>query len=258
MDRRRDALLEVVAPCSSTMSVVAAPQQRVDPAADQVAIYKPAGLSSERGPGDPGDSVVVRASAQFGWEQCWLPHRLDRPTRGIMMLAGSKTAAARQGAEVRAGAWTKWYTARICGSDAAVAALVGEHRTYLKREGRLARVVRSGGDPARLTILAVAPATDAAGEHHALIRLGTGRFHQIRVMLAHLGHPLVGDVDYGGAPRPARAPREFAEIDLESIALRIDREAHSQVFRLTTHPDRRGLSPRIDAALAAAVVSDAR
>jgi len=255
MDRRRDALLEVVTPCSSATPVAAAPSPRLDSFADEVAIYKPAGLSSERGPGDPGDSVVVRASAQFRWGQCWLPHRLDRPTRGIMMLGGSKTAAARQGAEVRAGAWTKWYTARIRGSDAAVAALAGEHRTYLKREGRFARVVRSGGDPARLTILAVAAATDAAGEHHALIRLGTGRFHQIRVMLAHLGHPLVGDVDYGGAPRASRVPRECADIDLESIALRIERECGPLVFRLAAHRDRRGLSPRIDAALAAAVIS---
>ena len=250
MPARHDASLEVVA--AECVDPCAAPPD------DEVAVYKPAGLSSERGPGDPGDAVVVRAATQFGWPQCWRPHRLDRPTRGIMMLAGSKAAAARQGAEVRAGAWTKWYIARIRGTDTAVAALVGEHKCYVRREGRVARVVRSGGDPARLTVVAVSGATDARGEHHALIRLGTGRFHQIRVMLAHLGHPLVGDLPYGGTGRSGGRDAGYPDIDLESIALRIVRDGATRFHRLAAHRDRQGVSPAIDAALTAEILGDVR
>jgi 23S rRNA-/tRNA-specific pseudouridylate synthase len=61
-------------------------------------------------------------------------------------------------------------------------------------------VVRSGGDPSSLAVVAAAPAPGRTGEWHALIKLETGRFHQIRAMLSNRGFPLVGDRDYGGAP----------------------------------------------------------
>ncbi len=214
---------------------------------DEALVFKPAGLSSERGAGDLGDCLVRRAEQQFGWTKCWLPHRLDRPTRGLLMVAGSKETAARQSEEIRAGAWTKWYVARILDASAAMG-IVGEHRAYLKRVGRLATVVRSGGDPSRLTIHCVAPALDAPHQAHALIRLDTGRFHQIRIMLANLGFPLVGDVEYGAWPTRSQST-EYPDLDLEAIALRIVRPGKTIVHRLAQHPARRGLAPQIDAAL---------
>lgn len=220
-------------------------------AADESVVFKPAGLSSERGPGDRGDCLAERAQRTFGWPQCWLPHRLDRPTRGLLVVAGSKEAAARCSAEIQAGAWTKWYTARIPGG-AAAQALAGPHKAYLKRVGRLAQAVRSGGDPSHLTILAVETAADDPSTAHALIRLDTGRFHQIRVMLSALGFPLIGDTDYGGRS-DRRSPADFPRIDLEAIALRIMRGGTPTVHWLRQHPDRRGLSPRIESVLADAV-----
>jgi hypothetical protein len=59
--------------------------------------------------------------------------------------------------------------------------------------------VRSGGDPALLDLLAYAPAPARRGQLHLAIRLGTGRFHQIRAICADLGAPLVGDTLYGGS-----------------------------------------------------------
>lgn len=218
---------------------------------DEAVVFKPAGLSSERGANDRGESLVTLASESLGWTNCWLPHRLDRPTRGLMVVCGSSEAAARCSAELRDGRWTKWYFARIpLKSQAGAPALgiVGPHKAYLKRVGRLAQSVRSGGDPSRLEVLAVAPSTDASGHGHALIRLDTGRYHQIRVMLASLGFPLVGDSDYGGADSVTRSA-DTPRIDLEAVALRIHRGDAVFLHRLRVHPDRSGVAPTLEDAL---------
>ncbi len=190
----------------------------------EVAIYKPAGLSSERptreSSGDSSgvsfgvsskssptgnraalfDSALERAKSQFGWPEARLPHRLDRPTSGILMIAADSSRAADHAREIREKTWTKYYIARVDHqtSSGEASALIGRHKAYVRREGRFARCVRSGGDPASLEILAVAQPGDDPRTAHVLLRLETGRFHQIRVMLAHLGFPLVGDLDYGG------------------------------------------------------------
>lgn len=229
---------------------------------DEAVLFKPAGLSSERA-GDPGlDSLLARARILLGWTDARLPHRLDRPTRGLMVVSRDAVAAARHGDEIRAHAWTKWYLARIPatgrsadGTRLDATALAGPHRAYLRRDGDRARIVRSGGDPSRLTILAVAPATDRRDEAHALIHLETGRFHQIRAMLAHAGFPLAGDTTYGGAPRSGHPSTRdgTVDIDLESVALRIERAGRRMVHRLETHPARRGVASELERALDAAI-----
>lgn len=179
-------------------------------------VLKPAGLSSEAPGGANGaagavapsgpPTLLARVRELLGWPDAQLPHRLDRVTRGFVVVARDREAVAAHGERIRAGAWTKRYLARVRpaagGALRDAASLVGEHRAYLRREGRVARVVRSGGDPSRLTVEAVAPSPARAGEWHVRVLLGTGRYHQVRAMLAHLGAPLVGDLDYGGAPGP--------------------------------------------------------
>lgn len=166
--------------------------------ADDLVVVKPAGMASQLTSDPRGVSLVARVRAMLPGSNPRLPHRLDRVTRGILVVALSDAAIAFQGASIRDGKWEKLYLARIPLREG----LVGRHRAHLRQVGMRSTVVRSGGDPATLEIVATAPAPGRPGEAHALVRLGTGRFHQIRVMLAHLGAPLVGDRLYGGARGP--------------------------------------------------------
>lgn len=195
----------------------------------ELVVWKPAGLACEL-PRDPSaDSVVSRLRAA-GYTDLRLVHRLDTPACGLLVIARSQQAAAHYSAEIAARRWEKWYVALVEAPESKVAALVGRHRMYLSTEGRRAVVVRSGGKPSFLTVHHASASPGHAGRSLALIELHTGRFHQIRVMLAALGAPLVGDTLYGAAPSE--------DFYLEHVALRAMRygETTSTAWR---SPDRR-------------------
>ena len=198
---------------------------------------KPAGLSSEQSAAD-GPSLLSLVRAALPSADPALPHRLDRVTRGVVVVALDRQAAAAHNEHVRAGHWAKFYLARV----PAGRPLLGEHRAYLRREGRAARIVRSGGDPSRLEVLAEGDAPGRPCERHLLIRLHTGRYHQVRVMCAGLGFPLVGDPLYGGLPGPFHLEHAllwYRSIETDAPALAWWAE----------DPEREPLHPQVAAAL---------
>jgi 23S rRNA-/tRNA-specific pseudouridylate synthase len=197
----------------------------------ELVVFKPAGLPSEM-PRDPrADSLVNRLRAG-GFDSLRLVHRLDAPTSGVMIVARTLDAAAHYSGEIAARRWQKVYVAEVAAPVARARALIGEHRAYLSTQGRKAIVVRSGGKPSFLTIATVAPVPDASGRSHVLVRLHTGRFHQIRVMLASLGAPLAGDEMYGGAP----SDRFYLEHVL--LSARLFGATDFSVWRAPAHDDR--------------------
>ncbi len=230
-------------------------------------LLKPAGLSSEA-PSTAGKgpaTLLVQARVLLGWPEAQLPHRIDRPTRGFVVVARDSAAVAAHNEAIRAGRWTKHYLARISAvgtgfsksataaaqgeASAKTHALVGQHNAYLRRDGAVARVVRSGGDPSTLVIEAVAPAPGCPGEWHAVIRLVTGRFHQIRAMLGALGFPLVGDQEYGGAP--GQMYLDHASLWFPSII-----DGSMQRAWLPVDPRREAIDPVLISALANARAVD--
>jgi 23S rRNA-/tRNA-specific pseudouridylate synthase len=214
----------------------------------EVVVFKPAGVASELRDDRRGVSVKALVARRFPGTTPKLPHRLDSVTRGLLLVCLTKEAIAFHNAQIEARRWEKYYLARVAAPAAQPpAAFLGEHKAFLREAGGRARVVHAGGKPAFLEILGAAPAPGRVDRWHLLIRLLTGRFHQIRVMCAALGLPLAGDPLYDPA---ARDPAEFY---LEHILLKyeeFDTRAPATVF-LADYEERGALAPELATMLAA-------
>jgi len=213
-------------------------------------LVKPAGMSSELTLDDPSavdPSLLAWARCQLDMPDARLPHRLDRITRGLIVIAHDAESAARLGNDLAAGRWRKHYLARVHPSPSKAAdgaqPLVGMHTLHLNRTGRRAEIVRSGGQRAVTEILATAPAPDHPGESHVLLRLHTGRFHQIRATLAHLGAPVTDDPLYDERARGGSRPY------LEHILLRMPVGDELRVFHDQHDPSRERVADELPADL---------
>lgn len=182
-------------------------------------IDKPSGMVVHPGPGHAGGTVVnallhrlrvpVAADAApedsedaeelaIGWPG--LVHRLDRYTTGCLCLA--KTAEAQRAiqAQFKARTVEKRYLALVRHSPRLpqLGSLLVDEPIARHKQDRLRMVVAAGGRPAQTRFRVLARTTSAALVECELL---TGRTHQIRVHLAHLRAPLMGDPLYGGPGR---------------------------------------------------------
>jgi 23S rRNA pseudouridine1911/1915/1917 synthase len=190
------------------------------------ALEKPAGLVVHPGPGHWDDTLVnvlvgrgtpLSSGGEAAAGRPGIVHRLDRDTSGLLLVAKSDLAHRRLARMLEQRRVERTYAALAWGHLA---------KSPVEIE---APITRHPKDRTRMSVL--------AGGRHAVthawvvarfaqtdllrIKLGTGRTHQIRVHLAHVGHPVVGDREYafGGSRRVTPSERRAAE-RLEAVAPR--------------------------------------
>jgi 23S rRNA pseudouridine1911/1915/1917 synthase len=174
---------------------------------DVLVINKQPNLVVHPAHGNP-DGTVVNAvlgrgstlSSLGGPERPGVVHRLDKDTSGLMVLAKSDRAYKGLVARIKARRMRKTYHAIVWGNlgvrERKIDAPIGRHRTHRQ----MMTVDRARGREAVTEVLVV-----DSYEHFDYIRVttATGRTHQIRVHMAHITHPILGDPVYGGQKQRA-------------------------------------------------------
>jgi 23S rRNA pseudouridine1911/1915/1917 synthase len=181
--------------------------------ADVLVVNKPAGLVVHPGAGNPR-GTLVNALLNFDPRLAELPragivHRLDKDTSGLMVVARSLRAHAALVEQLSEREVHRQYVAVVVGpmiAGGTVNAPIGRHATDRVRQA----VVREGQGRDAKTHYRVRERFRA----HTVVecRLETGRTHQIRVHMAYVKHPLIGDPLYGGSFKlPKAATPELTE-----------------------------------------------
>jgi 23S rRNA pseudouridine1911/1915/1917 synthase len=177
---------------------------------DILVINKPAGLIVHPGAGNPDgtlqNALLHHDPALAGIPRAGLVHRLDKNTSGLMVVARSLRAHTSLVEQLSARSVHRQYEALVYGPMVAggrVDRPIGRHPV-----DRLKQAIRENGREA-VTHYRVRERFRAL----TLIecRLETGRTHQIRVHMASLRHPIVGDLGYGNLRLPKGATAELAE-----------------------------------------------
>lgn len=193
--------------------------------ADLIVIDKPAGLVVHPAAGNPdgtlvnaliahcGESLKVTGAGIGGEARPGIVHRLDKDTSGLLVAAKTEKAMAGLSKQFAAHSVDRAYHAVVWGAprkpEGLIESQIGRNPFDRKRMG----VLRGGGKQARTRYKVVERFGPPSRPFASLIecRLETGRTHQIRVHLTHLGHPLIGDPTYGRARALPRAKTEAEE-----------------------------------------------
>lgn len=126
-------------------------------------------------------------------------HRLDRDTSGLLLVAKSAFVHQILDAQIRARTMQREYLALVAGEVEAEEGQIDAPIGRSPADPSLRTVRATGGEPARTHFRVV---ERYSGASLVELALDTGRTHQIRVHMAHLGHPLLGDLRYGGPAVP--------------------------------------------------------
>lgn len=201
-----------------------------------LAVNKPAGLVTHPGHGTVEPTLVHALLHHTGGqlssvgapERPGIVHRLDKETSGVMVVARTDLAHHRLAEQFSARETRKEYLAWVLGEPAResgrIDAPVGRHPVVRTR-----MAVHAGGRPA-LTDWRVETRT-GRGATLLRCRIHTGRTHQIRVHLASIGHPLLGDGTYGYKAR-GRPWEPVRRVMLHACLLELSHPVTSQALRL--------------------------
>jgi len=223
---REGELLEVAGGIESRPPLAADPSVGVcviDADALVVVIDKPAGLVVHPGAGHDRGTLVHGLLARFpdmatqDWpdpERPGVLHRLDKLTSGLLLVARTPAALAALGAQLRARTLIREYDVLVWGhvveNEGLIDAPLGRSVTEPTK-----MAVRAEGRPAVTRYRVVRRFEDAVTLLRC--RLETGRTHQIRVHLATIGHPVVGDPRYARGRQGLLRGRPFLHAGMLSF-----------------------------------------
>lgn len=192
-----------------------------------IAIDKPSGLLTVATDAEKVDTAFVRLADDLKARQAGRPfvvHRIDRGTSGLLLFAKSadvrdRLQAAWDGAE-------KTYLAIVEGSPASVSGTVDNYLMEgknLRMQARTAPVTGAARAISRYRVLSQRGSLSLVE-----VSIETGRKHQIRVHMAGLGCPVIGDADYGATADPAR------RLGLHAARLAFPHPVHSRRIELVS------------------------
>ncbi len=171
-------------------------------------INKPAGLVVHPAAGNP-DGTMLNALLHHAPELAHVPragivHRLDKDTSGLLVVARTLEAQTALVVQLQAREFLREYETVVSGvmtAGGSVDVPIGRHPVQRKRMA----VVTHGGKPA---ISHYRVQERFRAHTYVSVRLDTGRTHQIRVHMAHIHYPIVGDPTYGGR---LKIPKQCSE-----------------------------------------------
>jgi 23S rRNA pseudouridine1911/1915/1917 synthase len=212
---------------------------------DLIVIDKPAGLVVHPAAGNPDGTLVNALIAHCGASlqgvggvaRPGIVHRLDKDTSGLLVAAKTQRAMGSLAKQFANHTIERAYHAVVWGapraSEGMVEGQIGRNPFDRKRMA----VLRGGGKQARTRYRLVEKFGNPERPFASLIecRLETGRTHQIRVHLTHLGHPLIGDPSYGKARQPPRAKTPTEEVAF-TMAANFPRQALHAYLLGFQHP----------------------
>lgn len=180
--------------------IVAVPLAIVHEDADLLVVDKPAGLVCHPTKDGALSSLIGRVRLHLGHGEGRLVNRLDRETSGLVVIAKNAAVARELGRLFSGSAVEKVYRADVHGHVAADAITI---EVPLGRDETSAVAIKDGvradGAVARTDVRVLRRVVrDGHPVSEIEVTPRTGRKHQIRIHLAHVGHPIVGDKIYGG------------------------------------------------------------
>ena len=198
---------------------------------DIIVINKPKDLVVHPGAGNPNGTVLNALLYHYPpiaeVPRAGIVHRLDKDTTGLMVVAKTIPAQTKLVRDLQKRKITREY-------EAVASGIMTKGGTVDQPMARHAT---------KRTLMAVHPMGKPAVTHYRImenyrnytrlrLRLETGRTHQIRVHMAHIAHPLLGDQTYGGRPRP---PKNSSE-DFMEVLRNFKRQALHAVMLRLAHP----------------------
>ena len=193
-------------------------------------VDKQAGLVVHPAPGNATGTLVNALIAHCGAglsgiggvRRPGIVHRLDKLTSGLMVIAKTEGSHASLAAQFKARTIERAYTALVWGRPRGAEGTVEANIGRGPRDRKKMAVLAAGGRPALTRWRRLRTPGSAASVLEC--RLATGRTHQIRVHLAHLGLPVIGDATYGGGLTPARRAL-IADDAAARLLARLERQA---------------------------------